>query len=121
MSGRGTITLPDNKIKDLGKNDSVTSWINLSSSIDQLDREGAAQALGYLAILGNEDERLRAINTLTGLLKDEAYEVRRDAIESLVKIEAVGIVPMLQGMVEKDKNEWVQRVAQWGVAELGRN
>ena len=58
---------------------------------------------------------------MTGLLEDETFEVRRDAIESLVKIGAVGVVPKLREMAEKDENKWVQRVAQWGVAELGSN
>lgn len=121
VSGRGTITLPDHKIIELGKNDSVASWIKLSSSVDQLDREGAAQALGYLANIGSTNDKESAVETLTRLLEDETFEVRRDAIESLVKIGAVGVVPKLQEMAEKDKNEWVQRVAQWGVAELGSN
>jgi hypothetical protein len=121
VCGRGTITLPDNKIKDLGKSDSVASWIERSSSGEQLDREGAAQALGYLAIKGSENDRQSAVEALTGLLRDEAFEVRRDAIESLAQIGVVSAVPTLREMAEKDENEWVRRVANWAVEKLESN
>ena len=96
VCGRGTITLPNNKTQEFGQSDTVASWIALASSSDQLDREGAAQALGYLALEGGESDKESAVETLSGLLGDDAFEVRRDAIESLTKMGAVSAIPALR-------------------------
>jgi hypothetical protein len=118
ICGRGSVTTPQGKTQELGKSDTIALFTKRVSSENQLDREGAAQALGYLAAEGSDSDRQSAIKTLSGLLSDKAFEVRRDAIEALSQIGGTDAVPSLREIAQKDENQWVQEVAKWAIEKI---
>ena len=74
---------------------------------DQLTREGASEALGWLA--KTQAEKDKAVPALVKALKDEAMEVRRNAASSLGKIGDLRAQEELRAALQ-DKDEWVQDV-----------
>ena len=73
LCGRGTVTMPDGRTPRLGSSDNtVGTWLPRLKSEDPFDREGAAQALGWLA--KTNEEKDKAVPALIEVLKDRAME-----------------------------------------------
>jgi hypothetical protein len=110
LCGRGIVTTLE-KTTRIGDEDTVDTWLNSLTSPDGLRREGAAQALGALAKTSSDQGRV--VPRLIESLGDSAFEVRRNAAESLGRIgdpRAVGpLTSHADPSVEKD--EWVRQVA----------
>jgi HEAT repeat protein len=79
-------------------------------SDDQLDREGAAQALGWLT--KTKEDKDKAVPALIGALTDGAMEVRRDSAESLGRIGDSRAREMLEKVAKDDKDAQVGPVAE---------
>jgi|GEM_PF-6616504 len=118
LCGSGTVKVKTGEQRVLGQKDTVDFWIKRSLSENELQREAAAQALGYLAIKASLDERNRARKALLILLGDSQYQVRRNAVEAFVRLGSSTDIPILQKMSDQDKNEWVKDCANWAVAQL---
>lgn len=108
LCGRGTITTPTGEVYRFGQNHAVDQWLPLMKSTSQLDREGAAQALGWLA--KTQRDRDKTVSALVTALKDKAMEVRRDAAEALGRIGDARAMEPLTFML-KDESGWVRDVA----------
>lgn len=118
LCGRGTVTSSKGVIVRVGHEQNADTWIALINHREQLKREGAVQALGWLAKGKNEKDK--AIPVLIKALRDSAYEVRRDAAESLGRIgDDRAIEPLTRladGKFEKD--EWVRKVASEAIQRI---
>ena len=118
LCGRGTVTMPDGKTHRLGYNDTVDTWLPRLKSEDLLDREGAAQALGYLT---KTEEKRKVVPALIGALKDKAMEVRRNAAEALGRLQderaTEALVPLLK---DSEAEWWVADVAAESLCRIGK-
>ena len=118
LCGRGTVTTPDGKIHRLGYDDTVDTWLPRLKSEDLLDREGAAQALGWLA---KEKEKDKVGPALIEALKDKAMEVRRNAAEALGRLQderaTEALVPLLK---DREVEWWVADVAAESLCRIGK-
>ena len=118
LCGRGTVTMPDGKTHRLGYNDTVDTWLPRLKSEDLLDREGAAQALGYLT---KTEEKRKVVPALIGALKDKAMEVRRNAAEALGRLQderaTEALVPLLK---DREAEWWVADVAAESLCRIGK-
>ena len=110
LCGRGTVTTKDGKTYRLGYEDTVNTWLPRLKPGDQLDREGAAQALGWLAKM--KEDKDKAAPALIEALTDEAMEVRRDAAEALGRIGDPHAIDALNKALKEDKDDWVREVAE---------
>lgn len=115
LCGRGRVVAPDGAVRSLGSDDTVKSWLPLLQSSDQLVREAAAQALGWLAASGDEDG---AVPALIGALQDSASEVRRNAAEALGRIRDARARGALDSLLKAEKDSWVLDVAQDSASRL---
>jgi HEAT repeat protein len=110
VCGRGNVSAPDGALHRLGDDESVEKCLPRLQSHDQLAREGAAQALGWLTV--TQLERDKAVPALIGALNESAMEVRRDAAEALGRIgDARGLDP-LTARLTTEKDDWVRDVAE---------
>jgi hypothetical protein len=109
LCGRGKITTPKGKSYRFGSTDSINTWLPLTTSASQIEREAAVQALGWLA--KNQQDKNSAVPALVAALRDVAWEVRRDATEALGRIVDAKAIDALTLML-KDPNEWVRDVAE---------
>jgi hypothetical protein len=120
LCGKGTVTTPKGQKTELGQKDTVADWLKKAASTDQLDREGAAQALGYLGAVAGEADKQLASAKLIELLHDPAYEVRRDALEAqALLIKDPKALPVIQELANSDGNEWVKAAAIWALTRIG--
>jgi len=112
VCGRGTVKTKSGETHRLGYDDTIETWLPRLRSTNQLDREGAAQALGWLA--KEAAERDKAIHALLQALDDRAMAVRRNACESLGRIGDVRAVDALSKLAdaEREKEEWVRDAAE---------
>ncbi|MDY6839327.1 MAG: HEAT repeat domain-containing protein [Thermodesulfobacteriota bacterium] len=108
LCGRGTVVMPGGKKHALGYDDRASDFIGALKAKDQLKREAASEALGWLA--KTKDEKERAALALMEAMKDGAMEVRRNAAASLGKIGDPRGREALQAVLE-DEDEWVREVA----------
>lgn len=108
LCGSGVVTDKDGRTHRLGYEETVANWLPLMNSQDRYDREGAAQALGWLARLPNE--KALAIPALIKALTDSVMEVRRDAVEAIGKLNDPKAADAVFGVL-KDRDEWVVRVS----------
>jgi HEAT repeat protein len=108
LCGRGTVTDKDGKSTRLGFEDTIATWLSLITSPEQIHREGAAEAIGWLA--KSDAEKESALSVLIPALKDSSMPVRRDAAEALGKINDVRAVTPLFDLLS-DPNAWVADVA----------
>ena len=108
LCGRGTVTDKDGKSTRLGFEDTVATWLPLIASPEQIHREGATEALGWLA--KSDMEKESALSVLIPALKDSSMPVRRDAAEALGKINDVRAATPLFDLLS-DQNAWVADVA----------
>ncbi|GAI82771.1 unnamed protein product [marine sediment metagenome] len=81
MCGRGKVKPAGAPAIAVGQQDNVETWLPLLRHKDQLAREAAAEASGWIGAEG--DDRGAAIKGLLTALGDPAWEVRRNAAESL--------------------------------------
>jgi hypothetical protein len=107
LCGRGTVTTPEGRKYSLGEVQSISDLVLDLAAEDQLTREAAAEALGWLA--KTESEIDAAVPGLVKALKDDAMEVRRNASAALGKIGDVRAQEGLKAALE-DKDEWVREV-----------
>jgi hypothetical protein len=121
LCGKGTIARMAGQARSVGKYDTVKLWVKEATSADQLRREGAAQALGYLAAEASTEEKGSAVAVLSALLSDPVYEVRRNATEALGKIGGAVAVSELKRIAEKDPNEDVKQCAKWALETAQTN
>jgi len=116
LCGRGTVTDQAGTSHRLGYEDTVDTWLPRLTLEDQLDREGAAQALGRLATTDQDKDKV--VPALIEALKDEAMQVRRNAAESLGLLKdqrAAG--PLREALF--DTNKWVSEVAVEALEQIG--
>jgi len=115
VCGRGTVTTKAGEVQRLGYDDTVDTWLPRLKSDNQLDREGAAEALGWLT--QTKEDFDKACPALIDALKDQAMEVRRDAAESLGRIGDERAIDGLTTLTneETEKEEWVRQVAEESV------
>ena len=85
MCGRGTVTRENGVTVRFGYEDTIYTWLPRLSSRIVIDREAATQALGWLAISSEEKEIV--IPSLLTALEDPVWQVRRNAAESLGRIQ----------------------------------
>lgn len=108
LSGRGTVTTKDGETVSLGMDDTVDTWLPKLTSTIQIQREGAAQALGWLAKTQGEIDKV--VPALIEALKDPAMPVRRDAAEALGRLNDPRAVNPLYELLS-DADAWVADVA----------
>ncbi len=87
----------------------MEQWLPLLHSGNQLDREGASQALGWLA--KSDSDRNSAVPALIKALEDESMEVRRNASEALGRIGDPRALEPLNEMLEQSEHSWAVQVA----------
>ncbi len=118
LCGRGTVMEKSGARHPLGGADTIQLWTEQGASTELLEREGAAQALGYLAAQAGESDRRMAVESLVKLLQDGAGEIRRNAIEALIRIGDKSARNSIHSMAESDQDEWVRNVAQWALQQF---
>jgi len=108
LCGRGTVVTPAGKKVSLGYDHGVSGFIEALKAEDQLSREAASEALGWL--VRTKADRDGAVAVLIGAMKDAAMEVRRNAAASLGKIgDPRGREALKAALADED--EWVREVA----------
>jgi hypothetical protein len=107
LCGRGTVTTAEGQKHSLGEVQSISDVVLDLTAEDQLTREAASEALGWLAKTESETEE--AVPALIKALKDDAMEVRRNSAAALGRI---GDERAREGLkaVLQDKDEWVREV-----------
>jgi hypothetical protein len=115
LCGRGTVTTPHGKKHSLGGTRQVSEFILDLHAQDQLGREAAAEALGWLA--KTEKERDEAVPALIEALKDDGVEVRRNAAAALGRIGDPRAREGLQAALQ-DQDEWVREVVADALTKL---
>jgi len=116
LCGRGTVTTPRGQRYSLAYHRGVKDWLSALGSRDQLSREAATEALGWLT--KTKSDAALAVPALMGALEDEAMEVRRDAAEALGRIGDPRAGEALQTALQ-DQDEWVREVAADALRKLG--
>ena len=107
LCGHGAVTAPGGRKYSLEQVHKIDDFVRDLSAEEQLTREAAAEALGWLAKTKGEIEK--AVPALVDALKDDAMEVRRNAAESLGKIGDKRAQEGLRAALQ-DKDEWVCEV-----------
>jgi hypothetical protein len=107
LCGRGTVTTPEGRKHSLGEVQSIDDLVLDLAVEDQLTREAASEALGWLAKAESEIDV--AVPALIKALKDDAMEVKRDAAEALGRMGDVRAREGLKAALE-DEDEWVREV-----------
>jgi hypothetical protein len=112
LCGRGTVKKKDGIVFRLGYDDSADRWLTRVTSANQLDREAAVEALGWLA--KTPDETGKATEELIEALTDSEMEVRRNAAEALGRLGDTGALGALSALMDKEKEQdaWVREVAE---------
>jgi HEAT repeat protein len=109
LCGGGTVITPDGKELKFGIEDSIDKWILRITAQDQLEREAAVFAVGWLS-QSLEDEQ-KVLSVLIDALDDTSWEVRRNAAEALGRLKNGEAVGLLQKTLESDTDGWVRLVA----------
>jgi hypothetical protein len=107
LCGRGTVTTPQGRQHSLGQTQTVSDFVLDLRERDQLGREAATEALGWLAKTKTEIDD--AVPALIKVLKDDVTEVRRNAAEALGRIGDLRAQAALQDALQ-DEDEWVREV-----------
>lgn len=108
LCGRGTVTTPAGAKQEITYTPGITELVSALAGSEQLAREAACEALGYLAI--TRPQKDEAVPALVKALQDPAMEVRRNAAEALGRIGDPTGLPSLQAVL-KDEEDWVRLVA----------
>lgn len=114
LCGRGVVASAGLRRDRVGFNDDVEGWLPKLHSNDQLQREAAAQALGWLAT--TSADKPNVVTALILALTDSSWQVRRNAAESLGRILDTAAIPALQ-QATQDKDDWVRDVAEESLAK----
>jgi len=115
LCGRGTVTMPDGTKKQMDYNPDLSELVSALASRNQLEREAACEALGWLA--RKKEDGDKAVPALTQVLKDNAMEVRRNAAEALGRIGDIRARNALETAVN-DPDDWVREVAAHAIKQL---
>lgn len=107
LCGRGTVTTPQGQKHSLGQAQTVSDFVLDLQEQDQLGREAATEALGWLAKTKSEIDD--AVPGLIKALKDDAMEVRRNAAGALGRIGDLRAREALKAALQ-DEDEWVREV-----------
>ncbi len=107
LCGRGIVTTPAGQKHVLGDDQTVGDFILALTSDDQLSREAASEALGWL--VKEKSEADKAVPALINALSDSAMEVRRNAAEALGRIGDSRAEEALKAALQ-DEDEWVREV-----------
>jgi HEAT repeats len=118
LCGHGTIKTKTRETVELGKEDTVATWLPQLKSKDPFNREAASQALGWLT--HSELEKDKAVPALIDALNDETMEIRRNAAESLGRIGDVRALKPLDILLTKERSEWIKRVGKESVDKIKR-
>jgi hypothetical protein len=97
LCGRGVVKTAKKEYR-FGEGDSTSDWIPRLKDSRQEVREGAAEALGWLARSRSDVDK--AGPALIAALKDPAPEVRRDAAEALGRIADPKALPVLRPLTQ---------------------
>jgi len=108
--GRGTVITTDGKIQRLGYEDTVDTWLPRLKSDDQLDREAAVQALGWLTKAKEDNDKV--MPALIKALEDNSIEVRRDVAETFGRISDSRVIELLNRVAKEDKDAGIRNVAE---------
>jgi len=100
LCGRGIVKTPSGEFQ-LGYSETLDTWIKRLTDKRQYVREGACEALGWLA--KSLDEKDKAVPALIQSLKDESWEVRRNAAESLGRIGDKRAISALSDLADSNK------------------
>lgn len=111
LCGCGNVIKEGSEVAHLGFNHKTDDWVRCLTQGNELERQGAAEALGWIS-----DKN--AILFLIQALQDKFWEVRRNAAESLGKIGSPEAGDSLFNAV-KDENDWVSLVAMEALGKLG--
>jgi hypothetical protein len=107
MCGRGTITAARGKQLVLGKDDTIETYLKLMNDKEQVSRERASQALGYLTT-SQDKQKSTVIQVLSdALLNDRSMEVRRNSAQALGRIGDRSALDVLS-KAREDQHEWVR-------------
>ncbi len=115
ICGRGTVRTPDGKSHELGQNDTANMWLSRTTSSNAIVREGAAQALGWLA--KTDKERNQVLPLLVKALQDNDPDVRRGSCESLGRIGNRTAIEHLKPLIN-DESERCKLTAQWALKQI---
>jgi HEAT repeat protein len=63
-------------------------------------------------------ERRTVLAQLERLLDDAAPEVRRNALEALVRLQGVEVLVAVAEVASSDEDQWVQETAGWAIEQL---
>ncbi len=107
LCGRGTVETPNGTEYKLESGESIYDLLSNLTSIDQLAREAACTALGYVVF--TSADRDKVVPALVALLKDDAMEVRRNAAEALGRLGDPKASEALKAAL-KDEDDWVREV-----------
>jgi hypothetical protein len=107
LCGRGTVTTPQGKKYSLGEVTKIHDLILELATEDQLAREAASAALGWVAKTKSEIDK--ALPVLIEALRDDAMEVRRNAGAALGRIGDARATEGLKTALQ-DEDEWVREV-----------
>jgi hypothetical protein len=107
LCGRGTVTTPEGEKHSLGEVQSISDLLLDLAAEDQLTREAASEALGWLA--KTESEIDAAVPALIKALEDDTMEVRRNAAAALGRVGDVRAREGLKAALQ-DEDEWVREV-----------
>jgi len=113
LYGSGEIKPNGEDVIAVGQEDSTESWLSFLESENQLAREAAASALGWLGLNAEEDSRGAIVVGLVAALDDSAWEVKRNAAEALGRLKESTAIEALEGLLEDEEGDgWVAAVAQ---------
>ena len=115
LCGRGDVATPEGRRYTLGENKGIDDFVTEITAEDQLTREGASEALGWL--VKTKPARDKAVPFLLKALEDEAMEVRRNAASSLGRI---GDSRAEDGLTRalRDKDDWVKEVVAFALKQI---
>lgn len=119
MYGHGKVKPSGASVIEVGQQDNFEIWLPLLKHSDQLAREAAASALGWLGAKSSEVDTVVATG-LIATLEDTTWEVRRNAAEALGKLKYKNAAEALNKLLsEKGNDGWVSAVAKEALTRIG--
>jgi|GEM_PF-4010896 len=116
LSGRATVTLRDGTTRRLGEKHTLKDFLSCIESRNELYREAAAWALGWIP--KTPEDRARSLPALVKALSDPSFEVRLIAAESLGRIGDVSVVSALKQAKRDEKDDWVREVVEESITNI---
>jgi hypothetical protein len=112
---RGTTPETQGERYDMDGYGDLQAWLSRSSDSRPLVRQGAVQAVGWLAL--SDSEKKEALRVLALALKDQEPRVRRNAAEAIGKIGAADAKDDLAQAIREEKDTTVIKV----ITEVSRS